>query len=121
MEGEADAQSLIRERWKGVRVIQLEGSVRVSPDDIAAAFSSALGRPVHAQPVPRETWDALFRAQGMHSPLPRIRMLDGFNEGWIGFHTSDDRLKGEITVAEVIGSLVRAARFNATTTEVARA
>jgi NAD(P)H dehydrogenase (quinone) len=80
MEGKADAQPLIRERWKGVRVIELEGPVRVSPDDIAATFSSALGRPVHAQAVPRETWDALFRAQGMHNPVPRIRMLDGFTK-----------------------------------------
>jgi len=35
--------------------------------------------------VPRDTWEVLFRSQGMTHPLPRIRMLDGFNEGWIDF------------------------------------
>ena len=35
--------------------------------------------------VPRETWEPLFRSQGMKNPTPRIRMLDGFNEGWIEF------------------------------------
>src|SRR3954469_5073954 len=80
------AAALIRERWQGVRVIRLEGPARVSPNDLAAAFSSALGRPVRAESVPHRTWDALFRAQGMRNPLPRIRMLDGFNEGWIDFH-----------------------------------
>jgi hypothetical protein len=31
--------------------------------------------------VPRESWDELFRLQGMKNPERRIRMLDGFNEG----------------------------------------
>jgi NAD(P)H dehydrogenase (quinone) len=26
-------------------------------------------------------WGALFKAQGMRDPVPRIQMLDGFNEG----------------------------------------
>ncbi len=104
------AAALIRERWKGFRVVKLEGPVRVSPNDLAAAFSTALGRPVRAEPVPRETWDGLFRAQGMHNPEPRIRMLDGFNEGWIDFPEQDrDVLKGKIGAAEVIAELVRGA------------
>ena len=37
------------------------------------------------EPVPRDAWEALFRSQGMKHPLPRIRMIDGFNEGWIDF------------------------------------
>jgi NAD(P)H dehydrogenase (quinone) len=35
--------------------------------------------------VPRDMWEALFRSQGMKHPLARIRMIDGFNEGWIDF------------------------------------
>ncbi|MBZ9758150.1 NAD(P)H-binding protein [Mesorhizobium sp. ESP6-5] len=103
------AAALIRERWSSARVIRLEGPARVSPNDLAAAFSSALGRPVHAAPVPRETWDALFRAQGMRNPLPRIRMLDGFNEGWIDFPEEDrDVLKGRTSAADVVTALMRA-------------
>jgi len=112
----ATAAALIRERWNGVRTIRLEGPERVSPDAIAAAFSAALGRPVHAEAVARASWDSLFRAQGMRNPEPRIRMLDGFNEGWIDFPTEDgDVLKGKTKAAEVIATLVEQDRAAAAT------
>ena len=37
------------------------------------------------QPPPKKKGEALFRSQGMKHPLARIRMIDGFNEGWIDF------------------------------------
>lgn len=105
------AAALIRESWKGMRVVRLEGPSRVSPNDIAVAFSAALGRPVRAEIVPREQWEAIFRSQGMYHPLPRIHMLDGFNEGWIDFPPNDPSvLKGHTDVRDVVASLVRAAR-----------
>jgi uncharacterized protein YbjT (DUF2867 family) len=105
------AAGLMRESWEGVRVVRLEGPSRVSPNDIAAAFATALGRPVRAEIVPRDQWDAIFRSEGMHNPLPRIRMLDGFNEGWIDFPPNDPGvLKGRTSVGGVVASLVRAAR-----------
>jgi len=79
------AAQLLQETWTGNRVVELEGPTRVTPHDIAGAFSRLLGRPVRAQVVPRESWESLFLSQGMQNPLPRIRMLDGFNEGWIDF------------------------------------
>jgi len=104
------AAALIRERWNGVRVIELEGPARVSPNDLADAFTVAVGRPVRAVPVPHETWEDIFRSQGMRYPAPRIRMLDGFNEGWIDFPGENDRrLKGRISAGEVVASLVEAA------------
>ncbi|HEX4160366.1 MAG TPA: NmrA family NAD(P)-binding protein [Rhizomicrobium sp.] len=106
----AAAAGLIREHWTGTRVVELEGPTRVSPNDLAAAFAAAFGRPVQAELVPREKWEALFRARGMRNPLPRIRMLDGFNEGWIDFAGNDEnRLKGNTSAAEVIAELVAAA------------
>jgi uncharacterized protein YbjT (DUF2867 family) len=102
----AAAAALIQQRWTGVRVVELEGPARVSPNDLAAAFAAALGRPVRAELIPHEAWEALFRAQGMRNPLPRIRMLDGFNEGWIDFAANDDRLRGKTSAAEVIAGLV---------------
>src|SRR5271157_3320336 len=51
-----------------------------------------LGRPVRAEAVPRETWGALFRSQGLKDPMARIQMLDTFNDGWIEFeHLVDYR------------------------------
>ena len=88
------------------RIVELEGPERVSPNAIAAALSKVLGRPVHAEAVPRETWGALFRAQGTKDPMPRIQMLDGFNEGWITFEGGDATVrKGTVGLAEVIRAL----------------
>ncbi|WP_445289336.1 NmrA family NAD(P)-binding protein [Variovorax atrisoli] len=89
------------------RVVELEGPQRLTQHDIAEALSQVLGRPVRAEAVPRENWGAIFRAQGMRDPVPRIQMLDGFNEGWIRFEGDDASVrKGRVSVAEVIRSLV---------------
>lgn len=104
--GEVGAE-LIQQAWNGIRVVELEGPSRVTPDDLAAAFAQALGRPVRAVPVPRDTWESLFRAQGMRNPGPRIRMLDGFNEGWIAFKDGGrDTRKGRTDAGTVIAALV---------------
>jgi NAD(P)H dehydrogenase (quinone) len=79
------AADLLRESWTGLRIVELEGPRRYSANDIARGFAEAVGHPVRMEPVPRDTWEALFRSQGMNHPLARIRMIDGFNEGWIDF------------------------------------
>ena len=81
------AVELLGESWKGVRIVELEGPERYSSNDVAAALASALRTPVRNEIVPRSTWEELFRSQGMKNPLPRIRMVDGFNEGWIDFES----------------------------------
>jgi uncharacterized protein YbjT (DUF2867 family) len=101
------AAELLLQDGEAPRIVELEGLERLTQHAIAAALSQVLGRPVHAQVVPRETWGAIFRAQGMRDPVPRIQMLDGFNEGWIRFEGSDASVrKGKVGVAEVIRSLV---------------
>jgi NAD(P)H dehydrogenase (quinone) len=81
------AVELLGQAWDGVRVVELEGPERYSAEDVAAALASALGTPVRNEIVPRSTWEELFRSQGMKNPLPRMRMVDGFNEGWIDFES----------------------------------
>jgi len=104
------AAKLIQEDWTGVRVVELEGPSRVRPNDLADAFARALRRPVRAVPVPRETWEELFRAQGMKNPEPRIRMLDGFNESWIEFQDGGRKtIKAPTSAAAVIAGLVAGA------------
>jgi uncharacterized protein YbjT (DUF2867 family) len=101
------AADLLRQPWSGTRVVELEGPARVSANDLAQAFAGVLGRPVRVDIVSRETWEGLFRAQGMKNPLPRIRMLDGFNEGWIEFSDHGrSAVKGETPLLEVITALV---------------
>jgi uncharacterized protein YbjT (DUF2867 family) len=108
------AAALLREDWSGTRVVELEGPRRVSPNDIAHAFGEALGHLVRVEIVPRETWGGIFRAQGAHNPQPRIRMIDGFNEGWIDFADQGHAArKGSVTIESVIAELVTASRGKA--------
>jgi NAD(P)H dehydrogenase (quinone) len=95
----------------GTRIVELEGPRRVSPKDLANTFAGALGKPVRVVTIPRDTWDTLFRSQGMKNPTPRIRMLDGFNEGWIEFQDSGAKaVKGRIDADAVIATLVAGAK-----------
>ena len=102
------AAELLQQTWQGSRVVELEGPDRISQQRLAAELSAALGRPVRAEAVPRETWGALFASQGMRDPIPRIQMLDGFNEGWIAFEeTHGPVLKGKVPLADVVRSLAK--------------
>lgn len=101
------AAELLPETWTGSRVVELEGPHRVTPNDIAATFSELLARSVRMDIVPRETWETLFRSQGMKNPTPRIRMLDGLNEGWIEFEGGvAGSLKGSVALRTVLAGLI---------------
>jgi NAD(P)H dehydrogenase (quinone) len=101
------AAELLQENATAPQIVELEGPERISPNQIAATFAEILAHPVRAEPVPRQTWDQLFRSQGMKHPEPRIQMLDGFNQGWIEFeHDESKRRKGRIGLKEVLKKLV---------------
>ncbi len=66
-----------------------------------------MGHPVCIAAVPRETWGSLFKSQGMKNPLPRIQMLDGFNEGWIEFERGESgSMKGKVALETVLRGLI---------------
>jgi uncharacterized protein YbjT (DUF2867 family) len=101
------AAELLQETWSGSRVVELEGPQRVSPNDVASTFAKLLGKPVRMEVVPRDSWEELFRAQGMTNPGPRIRMLDGFNAGWIDFESGEaGTRKGVVPLETVLKKLV---------------
>ena len=103
--GRVAAELLLQD--SGKRVVELEGPDWVTQNEIASELAKALHRPVRAQAVPRENWGMIFRAQGMRDPMPRIQMLDGFNEGWIKFEGNGATLvKGNTSLAEVVRKLV---------------
>ena len=108
------AAELLQETWKGHRVVELESPQRVTPNEIAATFVDLLGIPVRMEAVQRDTWETLFRSQGMKNPAPRIRMLDGFNEGWIEFESGQPgSRKGQVALKTVVKSLVERASTDA--------
>jgi NAD(P)H dehydrogenase (quinone) len=105
------AAELLQEKWTGHRVVELEGPHRVTPNEIAAAFTRLLGRPVRMEAVPRATWESLFKSQGMKNPTPRIQMLDGFNEGWIEFENAEaGSRKGSVEIESVLKTLIDSAK-----------
>ena len=88
-------------------MVELEGAKRITPDEIAVRFARLLGRDVRMQAVAHHTWETLFRSQGMKNPMPRIQMLDGFNQGWIEFEGGETQSrKGRITLDTVLRSLI---------------
>ena len=105
--GKAGAD-VLRQEWTGTRYIEVAGPEQYSPNDIAQAFSSALGRSVEAIAVPREKWTEFFIGQGMPEGRtdPRAEMVDGFNSGWIHFGVpGTEHITGTTSLTSVIAEL----------------
>jgi NAD(P)H dehydrogenase (quinone) len=102
------AAELLIQSSSGHRLVELEGPRRVSPNDIAATFSTLLNKPVRMEAVPRASWESLFTSQGMQNPAPRLQMLDGFNEGWIDFKDPAQVVKGSVDLETAIKQLLAA-------------
>ncbi|MDE1181618.1 NmrA family NAD(P)-binding protein [Paraburkholderia sp.] len=104
--GKVIAQTLTQ-TWQGRRVIEIDGPQRYTQHEIAALLGGVLGRKVTAQPVPRDQWEAIFRAQGTDWPTPRIEMIDGFNRGWIEFEAFgvNERVTGTTRYETVLAQL----------------
>jgi NAD(P)H dehydrogenase (quinone) len=103
------AAGVLQEPWSGHRVVELKGPRRLAPNDIAAAFTKVLGRSVRMQIAPRDSWEEIFRSQGMRNPLPRMRMLDGFNEVWMEFEgAAASSRKGVVSLESVLQCLISA-------------
>jgi uncharacterized protein YbjT (DUF2867 family) len=106
--GKAGAD-VLRQEWTGTRYIEVAGPEQYSPNDIARALSSTLGRTIEAVGVPREKWTEFFIGQGMPEGRtePRAEMVDGFNSGRIHFGVpGTERITGSTTLDSVIARLV---------------
>jgi uncharacterized protein YbjT (DUF2867 family) len=100
------AAALLQEDWAGHRIVELQ-TERITPNAIASAFGKALGRPVRAEALPRSRWEEIFRSEGMRNPLPRMQMIDGFNEGWIDLPNRGAGARtGRIDLDSAIAALV---------------
>ena len=105
--GKAGAD-VLRQQWTGTRRIEVAGPEQYSPNDIAQALSTALGRTVEAVAVPREKWTEFFVGQGMPEGRtePRAEMVDGFNSGWIHFGVpGTEHVKGTTSLTSVLAEL----------------
>ena len=105
--GKAGAD-VLRQEWTGTRHIEVAGPEQYSPNDIARALSSVLGRTIEVVAVPRDKWTEFFVGQGMPEGRtePRAEMVDGFNSGWIHFGvTGTEHITGTTSLTSVIAKL----------------
>lgn len=104
----AVAADLLGQTWQGTRTVELRGPGKVRPQDIADAFGRVLGAPVAVDTVPRDTWEARFRSEGMKHPEGRMAMLEGFNDDWIVFEGgSAEQRTGTTSLDDVVRALVQ--------------
>lgn len=99
----------LEETWFGRRVIEVEGPRRYGPLDMAQSLAAVLEHDVATTAIPRGEWAARLADEGM--PADRIAsyitMLDGFNNGWIGFEKrSTEHVCGRIPLGYVADELV---------------
>ncbi|MBW8727978.1 MAG: NmrA family NAD(P)-binding protein [Inquilinus limosus] len=108
--GHAAAEAL-REDWTGIRTIGLEGPAGYSPNDVAAAFARALGRPVQAVAVPEADWPAALSQAGLSPDA-----VDGFvelnravNSGHVDFAADPaaGHRRGRTPIDTVVAALVK--------------
>jgi uncharacterized protein YbjT (DUF2867 family) len=88
----------------GVRYV--EGPRLYTSDDVARAFSQALGRPVEVEVTPRDRWKQAFLGLGFSDPAAEsyARMTAVAVDS--GFDVSDDPLRGTTTLDAYIQDLV---------------
>ncbi|MEO0548024.1 MAG: NmrA family NAD(P)-binding protein [Pseudomonadota bacterium] len=69
------------------RVVELKGADQYSAEDIAAALSKSLDRPIHAVPVPSEAWINTLKQAGLsqQSAETMAEMHESINSGRIAF------------------------------------
>lgn len=107
------AAEALRQDWAGQRVIALQGPASYSPNDVAAAFARALGRPVQAVAVPESGWAEVLSQSGFSA-----RTIAGFaelmrsvNSGHVDFGSDPaaEPRRGREPIDTVVAALVKAA------------
>lgn len=99
------AARLLREPVERTGVHAVEGPARCSPNDVAAAFASALDRTVRVEVIPREAWEEAFRGLGFSEAAARsyARMTAATVDG---AEYPDDPIRGSISLRTYIAKLV---------------
>ena len=107
--GRAVAQTMT-EDWTGKRIIELHGAADYSPNDVAAAFATALGRDVQAVAVPESDWQETIPRFGFSPEAVNSysEMIRGFNSGHIVFEGEShvQTIKGQTMIADAISKMI---------------
>lgn len=69
------AAELMQKNFSGKAIAELEGTILVSPRNLAQTFSELLNKHIDVSIVERDQWQELFMSQGMNNPLPPFPRL----------------------------------------------
>ena len=93
------AAALLQEEWTEARVVTLLGPKDYAPNDVAAAVSATLGKPVDVAVLPEAAWtDALAGAHFSKAALA------GFTEMTRGLNTAHIDIKSDPGLVEWAGT-----------------
>lgn len=91
----------------GSRTVEVAGPADYTPNQVAAAFATSLGRPVRAEAIPREQWSEVLTTK---FGLPEAA-VGNWIQLWEGFNSGDIRLEGtpeqgQVTIEEFAATAV---------------
>jgi uncharacterized protein YbjT (DUF2867 family) len=107
--GEVAAEAMLGLRAE-CRVVEIEGPRASSPEDAAAAFTEALGRPVSVAVVPEAEWPAALGGWRFSPRTIRswVELFQAFNSGRIDFERKGSApVTGRVPLRDAIGAVVR--------------
>lgn len=103
------AAEALCENWVGVRIINLEGPARYSPNDVSEHLSLKIGEAIQPVSIPESNWAQSIAGQGFSSVAISgfIEMTKGLNSGHIAFHDrlSIERRLGTVELERMIDTL----------------
>lgn len=89
------------------KIINIAGPEEISPNDVAAAFTSALGKTVHTVPIPDETLEThfeMFVNPETAAALQVAEMSRGWNSGLIAWEEGIKVEKGQTGIDKAVAS-----------------
>lgn len=104
------AAEALCEDWRNVRIIELEGPARYSPEDVANSLSRELSKTVTPIELPEKSWPKALSNAGFSDIALNgfVEMTKGLNSGHISFakgmHT--DHRAGTVSLDTAIAAMV---------------
>ena len=93
---------LLTDEWTGKRIVELGSDY--TPNQVAAAMTEVLNRPIEPQAIPREQWQTTLQQFGFPPAAiaPYSEMIEAVNSGWVHFGVPGaEHRPGKTSAAEV--------------------
>ena len=103
------AARLLSDGVTGTRIVELRGPQDWSANDVAAAFSQVLGRPVKTAFVPPQARAAVLVQEGVPPQIAEalLGMYDGIASGRVAHEGGNELRRGAVAVADAVERIVR--------------